>query len=401
MIHYVIANLFDLSTLTMSEHLASPTPHATAIEIANALKAKGDPCRATKEFFMMHQYAHLLQKPAAGPGGAAGASAADARPTCLICSRGIDDHRDLTELDLDLSGGKKSILGKRSAAAAIASRSDLDRLIKRPRIFGPADPSETSDLTDRPFAHITGLVAAQRSLAIALEAEANAAPGDSFKTALFAGDPTIQKADAPAIVNRLHLRADGLALALAAMKAHYDWEFKKLEDTNTDLKVFFPTVKEIVSSWTPTLAEIPDADSCDFAALARAVRTLNQDKAQELHKTLFLTKIKTKSDAELDRLKTLAKARAAASRAAAPAPAPAPAPASAAAAPPAPSPALRTGRNGNPPSGSLACLTCRSLGHLANNCPDSPPPDSGKGGKQDSGKAAGKGFARGAQTRRR
>lgn len=284
----------------------------------------------------------------------------------MICDEGIKDHEllaDVPGLPSPTEQKPKAVLGKRS----VASRDDVERIIKRPRIFGPDDPSEVTDISDRPFTHIAGIAASQRSLAIALEAEAKEATSEEFTTKLFSGETKLKKADVPSIVIKLLLRADGLALTLNAMKAHYDHEYKKLEEANGDLRVFFPTVKEIVSSWSQKLGAPPE-DTEDFVDLSRAARALDQEKTKDLYKTIFLSKLKERVDAEIDRLKTMARARSAAGKQDTK-PKPGPSPAATTAIPHPPAPTLRSGRNGNA-SPSLACIGCRTIGHLVNNCPD-------------------------------
>ena len=318
----------------------------------------------------------------AGAGAGAGGAAASQRPppkTCLACDKPLRDHPRISALVAagHLAGGR--VTGFKRTL----ERADIERIHRHPRIYGADDPAEVSDLASRPFSHLAGLAAGERSRAAALRDESEAATGDAVESKLWSGTHRIQRATVGDVTARLSMRADGLQLALECVRSHYDREFKRVEEKSTEIRVFFPVLREIVAEWSQRCETGPPAADDPLILLSLAVRRGEQEDARQRYKALFLDRISERTTAEVSRLSAIAKAAraatgggapstaAAAHPAAAPAPAPAPAPA---AGPPAAggggaSRRVRVGANGKS-NAALVCSVCDCVGHLHNNCPD-------------------------------
>jgi hypothetical protein len=397
----------------MSDNLPSPLQGVSNARIAEILRGRGiTDCTFLKEHFMLPGLAHILvPNDRVGTDGAAGAAAPASRPPriCMFCVKGPNEHPTLADIGL---AGPTPVTG---AKRGLADRNDLERIVKRPRFYGPDDPPEIQELTQKPFAHLSGLVHAELSRAHAIRVEAEAAANDNnYTTKFFTGDVELNRERAKAVAGLVAERADGLDLCRRVLKEYHAREFERLEAANTELRVFYPKVRELVSDWATLLNSPPDATADPFIRLARAVRSLDQKTANDLYKELFYDCIKNRMTQELDRLKALARARSSATGAGATAQAAgtgsvagsAIPSAASAAAPPAgsartaqPPVSAKPGRDGSC-NEALVCTHCRNLGHLAGNCPSRPANQGGnssgnKGGPATTGSGKGNGNGKG------
>ena len=443
------------------------------LEIADILEGLGEPCAICfEQFAITGRFQHLLEAIAApaiprvladddnpgggtAPGAAAGGPAASARPvrSCTLCHRTVGEHRRLfgagSPYLAPAEPESSSILGKRPRRAL--SRVDLERVVRRPRVFGPTpDPSEQTDIVAKPFAHLRGLVAAERARAASIQVAAAASHDDRHRAASAAGasgdgdgaagddddritldsfHPAIRIAVGDAAVLQLLVlqRADGLDLMCEAVSSTYDAEFKPMEAASGGkLHTFMPFFKDRISRWAAAL-DSPPTERDEFVRLSAAVRSLDEDEATTLYDAIFFTDARARAKDRIDDFKAISKARAiadkpdkgseastsdrsgggssgsssvwgtpalaAALKAALLADARAKGGAGAAAAGAPPVYASKgagagrgggsavAGRDGRTERGTT-CYKCRSVGHLASQCPDTGGSSGGGGGKR-------------------
>ena len=327
------------------------------LQIAGLMNEMGEPCTVCYEQFAFTDgVKHLVESVAA-------TDTQPAKKVCILCSRLLSEHRKLFVGD----GRVVSLTGTKRGRAM--TRSDVDRLVKRPRNYGPdTDPPEVTDVAGRPFDYMRGLVAADKARAACIEAAvagrvalkgggsggparasardtaaaardaADAADGAgggggssaSVATAAASGQASravdgeqvvaidffpeeeLRFKDARGVQLRLWERADGIGLLLEVISGAWEREFRPIEAaTGGKVQVFFSVFKEAVSAWAADADRMPrDGDA--VVRLSRAVRLGDAEGAEALYKALFLNKVRERTKLKVEEFKTISKAAGAA-----------------------------------------------------------------------------------------
>ena len=159
----------------------------------------------------------------------------------------------------------------------------------------------------------------RRTRAASILAAVKGTPADAEEVELkaFAEGTAIKAADVDGWRCLVLERADGITLLLEVLKAQLDVEFKPVEAASGGaVNVFFPVLKDSLSVWAASCERLP-SENDDFVKLSRAVRLLEQDKAEALYKSIVLERMRERSKAKVEELRAVVRARGAAASSAA------------------------------------------------------------------------------------
>lgn len=305
-------------------------PKLSRTQVCEACEAKRLPCNQIREELLaspstLTEWTDPPSTASGGGSGARGSSSVTKRiRTCILCGRAPEAHPTLRQLDpglyaqasgvlvTDTSSSLPSSSLLPSSPGLPASLEELDRLVRHPRLYGPADPPELAELSQHPYQHMVGLASAESARAHALleAAAAQAQPSGATASAsdgfirlpLWTKSHPIAPADAPVVAARLLARSGAIFSLRFVIKKHQSHEFEPTERA-AKIKVFTPCLQTLVAGLARVVRDGPPQQDDDLVRLSRALAACDEVAARTMHDRIFLAYVRKRIGDEVATLK--------------------------------------------------------------------------------------------------